>query len=81
MLTDILTPHTGIRPVQVQHNITAVRTAKLYYLFDYGDEWWHEITLQAVTPCPDHPTKRGFPRVTKTAGQAPPQYEYDDEDE
>ena len=55
-----------------------------YYLFDYGDEWWHEITVEAV----DAPQEKGkYPRVLNTRGASPPQYPdiednyEDDEDE
>ncbi len=51
---------------------------KLYYLFDFGDEWWHEITLLSTYNTKD---KTGFPKITKVAGDSPDQYEYDDEEE
>jgi hypothetical protein len=46
------------------------------YLFDYGDEWWHEITLKEVQPL------RGdvkYPQVVESRGDSPAQYP-DDED-
>ncbi len=50
---------------------------KMYYLFDFGDEWWHEITLLKIT---DTKETGGYPRVVKIAGASPPQYpEYDEE--
>jgi len=54
-----------------------------YYLFDYGDEWWHEITVEDV----DAPVTEGkYPRVVEKRGKSPPQYpdledEEDDEEE
>ena len=54
-----------------------------YYLFDYGDEWWHEITVEDV----DAPAaKDKYPCVVESRGKSPPQYpdledEEDDEDE
>ena len=24
---------------------------KIYYLFDYGDEWWHEVTYEGIKDC------------------------------
>jgi hypothetical protein len=50
-----------------------------YYLFDYGDEWWHEITVEEV----DAEEEEGkYPRVLQTRGASPPQYpDMEDEDE
>ena len=42
-----------------------------YYLFDFGDEWWHEITVKTIEP-----EKEGvkFPRIVKVQGASPDQY-------
>jgi hypothetical protein len=49
---------------------------KFYYLFDFGDEWWHEITVEAV----DAPAGRWkYPRVLEKKGKSPPQYPDADE--
>lgn len=50
-----------------------------FYLFDYGDEWWHEITVEAV----DASVEKGkYPRVVETHGDSPPQYpDYDNEED
>jgi len=50
-----------------------------FYLFDFGDNWWHEITVEAI----DAPAEKGkYPRVVETHGDSPPQYpDYDEEDE
>jgi hypothetical protein len=55
-----------------------------FFLFDYGDEWWHEITVEKT----DAPQETGkYPRVLEARGTSPPQYpdeeddDYDDEDE
>jgi len=50
---------------------------KLYYIFDFGDEWWHEITLLSTYDTKD---TTGFPKIVKKAGDSPDQYEYDDEE-
>jgi hypothetical protein len=51
---------------------------KFYYLFDFGDEWWHEITVEQT----DAPAEKGkYPRILETHGASPPQYPGDDEDE
>ncbi len=44
---------------------------KILYLFDYGDEWWHEVELISVT---ERITRANFPRVVKKQGKSPPQY-------
>ena len=50
---------------------------KFYYLFDWGDEWWHELTFEGVK---DIRTK-DLPAVIVTRGESPPQYpDYDEQD-
>jgi len=41
------------------------------YLFDFGDQWWHEITVEQIDAKPD---KGKYPRVLEKHGQSPPQY-------
>ena len=41
------------------------------YWFDFGDDWRHEIRVEAIEPVP--PTGR-FPKVTARVGESPPQY-------
>ncbi|APF17769.1 hypothetical protein Calab_2235 [Caldithrix abyssi DSM 13497] len=49
---------------------------KMYYLFDYGDEWWHEITLLSII---ETSRTQGLPRIVKKVGESPPQYpDFDD---
>jgi hypothetical protein len=49
------------------------------YLFDYGDEWWHEITVVEVDAAQE---KGKYPRVLESRGKSPPQYpDMEDEDE
>lgn len=41
------------------------------YWFDFGDDWWHQINVVAITEA----TGRGkFPKVVKRVGESPPQY-------
>ena len=48
------------------------------YWFDFGDDWWHQITVAAI----DDKVPRGkFPKVTNRVGKSPPQYVDYDEDE
>jgi hypothetical protein len=53
---------------------------KLYYLFDFGDSWWHEITVEKTDGLPD---EGKCPRITERKGKSPEQYAYpeDEEDE
>lgn len=44
---------------------------RFYYLFDFGDSWWHEITVEAL----DAPREPGeYPRILEEHGDSPPQY-------
>ena len=46
------------------------------YLFDFGDNWQHQINVQAI----EEALPQGkFPRVTKRVGESPPQYPEEDE--
>ena len=49
---------------------------KFEYLFDFGDSWWHEITVESKGAEPDD---GAYPRVVKQRGKAPPQYPDPDE--
>jgi len=48
-----------------------VAKQRFYYLFDFGDSWWHEITVEA-TGAPREPG--AYPRVLEKHGDSPPQY-------
>ena len=47
------------------------------YLFDFGDQWWHEITVEQI----DAEIEGPFPRLVEARGKSPPQYPDPDEDE
>ena len=50
-----------------------------YYLFDYGDEWEHDITVKKVIALDP---KVKYPKVLKITGKIPEQYpDYDEEEE
>ncbi len=53
------------------------RTGQTFeYLFDFGDEWWHEITVEEIGPSESGAT---YPRIVAQRGDSPPQYpEVDD---
>ena len=41
------------------------------YLFDFGDDWWHQINVLAI----EKKTLKGkYPKITNRVGQSPPQY-------
>ena len=50
-----------------------------FYWFDFGDDWWHEVRLLAVSP----PEKgRRYPRIVERKGESPPQYiDWDEEED
>jgi hypothetical protein len=48
------------------------------YWFDFGDDWWHQVTVVAI----HEEVPRGrYPKVTQKTGDSPPQYVDWDEDE
>lgn len=49
------------------------------YLFDFGDEWWHVITVEETQAGSD-PTLR-YPAVVAKRGESPEQYAECDENE
>jgi hypothetical protein len=49
------------------------------YLFDFGDEWWHVITVEQTDAEPDSALR--YPAVIAKRGESPAQYaEYDEEE-
>jgi len=49
---------------------------KFYYLFDFGDDWWHELSVLKIE---DAPGQKGYPKITKKVGDSPEQYpDYED---
>ena len=53
---------------------------QLLYLFDFGDDWWHLLTVENTNAEPDPSVT--YPAVIATRGASPAQYpEYDGEDE
>lgn len=47
------------------------------YLFDFGDSWWHDITVEKIDKA-GQPGK--YPRVIEKHGASPPQYPDVDEE-
>lgn len=48
--------------------------SKFYYLFDFGDSWWHELTLEKTDEGIKHAYQ--YPFILEKHGISPPQYEY-----
>ncbi len=44
----------------------------LHYLFDFGDSWQHELTVEAAGQSLE--PKRRYPFIMEKHGQSPPQY-------
>lgn len=52
---------------------------KLYYLFDFGDDWWHELTVLKIQ---SFNGSIDYPSITKKVGESPEQYpDYEDYEE
>lgn len=51
---------------------------RFYYLFDFGDEWWHVLTVEKTAETPD---EGEYPRILEREGQSPEQYPDEDEEE
>lgn len=47
---------------------------KLYYLFDFGDSWYFEIKQTRAT-IKDFYERKYYPRITKSSGKIPEQYQ------
>jgi hypothetical protein len=48
-----------------------------FYLFDFGDSWWHEATVEEIKTSGE---KGRYPRMIEKHGESPPQYpDIDDE--
>ena len=45
--------------------------SKFLYIFDFGDDWEHPITLTGIR---QEAARGQFPRIVKSKGEAPPQY-------
>jgi hypothetical protein len=47
------------------------------YLFDFGDDWLHEIEVRQIA---EAPSDREYPALLETKGKSPPQYPGDEEE-
>ncbi|MEB3357810.1 MAG: plasmid pRiA4b ORF-3 family protein [Synechococcales bacterium] len=47
------------------------------YWFDFGDDWWHQVTVMAIA---EKAPKGKYPKITSREGASPPQYpDWDEE--
>ena len=51
---------------------------KMQFLFDYGDEWRFQVEVIGFG---EKVSKAQYPKILKTVGKAPPQYQTEVEDE
>lgn len=50
-----------------------------HYWFDFGDDWWHRIRVEAISATKD---RRRIARIVKKVGESPEQYpDYEDFDD
>ncbi len=71
--------HARFNAAEVKLSALELKPGQVFlYVFDFGDEWWHEITVEQIEVEP----KRGkYPRVVERHGKSPPQYpDMEDED-
>lgn len=74
--TSIRASETGVSEAIIQ-SINLRLNQKFYYLFDWGDEWWNEVTFEGVKDI----RIEDLPAVIVARGESPPQYpDYDEED-
>lgn len=67
MQFDVAEGETGVPEEQVRLDEVLVEDGdRLFYVYDFGDDWEHVLTLQAVLP-----REQGAPRAVCTAGRRP----------
>lgn len=72
-LEDALFPDSRLRSAAETRigDLTLRVRQRLHYLFDFGDSWWHELTVEQT----DGPVEKGeYPRILEKQGESPPQY-------
>ena len=58
-------------------DLSLSKRQKFYYLFDFGDMWWHEITVEKTDGVAD--TEK-YPRIIERKGESPEQYDYPEDE-
>ena len=67
----------SVKQAKVAQAFPAV-SAKLRFLFDYGDDWRFQVEVIGLGA---RVTKTRYPKLLKAVGKAPPQYPPEDENE
>ena len=68
----------GLDDVSLEQVYPLPKGLKLYYHFDFGDDWYFEIRKSRKKPVPSDPAV-SYPRVVESIGPDPQQYdEYDE---
>jgi len=79
--TDPFLEREGVERNAANATLASLRLAEgqvFYYLFDFGDEWWHIITVEQ-TKAEEAPEQQ-YPAVLARRGESPEQYpEYEEE--
>jgi len=71
MALDGMTYHEQLDATGVSiESLGLLEKQKIYYLFDYGDEWWHEVTYEGIKDCKE----KEYPSVLLKKGDSPEQY-------
>ena len=58
--------------------LNLIEKDRFYYLFDFGDCCWHEITVLEIQK---NDNSKSYPRIIKIQGVSPALYEFDDDEE
>ena len=59
-------------------DLKLVKGQRFDYLFDFGDSWWHELTVEQTD---GEPSAGEYPQIFEVRGESPPQYPELDEDQ
>ena len=74
---DFRTPPKNAARIKIKDLGLSIKD-KFEYLFDFGDNWLHEIVLETIAE-PQPKTK--YPKIIKINGESPDQYpDYEEED-
>lgn len=64
---------TGNAETTTVGSLNLEKKDKFFYWFDFGDDWWHEITVKAIEPEVD--ARKKYPRIAEKIGKSPKQYD------
>jgi hypothetical protein len=64
-------PYAGLVDETTIESLGLKKGRAFGYWFDFGDDWWHQINVEAIEP--NIPPGK-YPKITKRVGKSPPQY-------